>query len=123
MTAEVGDIRIRWESLVCLGKITVLAQQIENEGIFTFRKWNPDQVYAPIGEIIEDGGTEIEEEIDVYLGIKKLAIDKVYNREKDYDKILKEIQTEHPSQGVFYALILFILFLVNFFGQLQIFCG
>ena len=60
--------------------------------------------------------TENEKEIDGYLGIKRRSIDEVYNTEKPCNEILRDIHSENLSQGWSNALIVFVLFLANFFG-------
>lgn len=49
-TAELGDIRVKWQMVVC-SDVTFISQQMQNgEGEFTFRNWNPDKEDVPWGE-------------------------------------------------------------------------
>ena len=48
-TAHIGSFRVRYFYAPC-GPTTVLAQQINDDGTYTFRKWNPRMKDAKVGE-------------------------------------------------------------------------
>jgi hypothetical protein len=43
-----GDLRVRFSVVYC-GPTSVMAQQIQKDGAFTFRQWNPKNIDCPVG--------------------------------------------------------------------------
>ena len=48
-TAELGDIRVKWEMVECQN-VTFISQQMNNGEQFTFRNWNPEKEDVEWGE-------------------------------------------------------------------------
>lgn len=46
---EIGDLRITFLRVPC-GPTTIMAQQMQDEKHFTFRKWNPQKLDVPLNE-------------------------------------------------------------------------
>ena len=50
---HVGQYRVTFEYDTC-GPVTVIAQQVQNElGHHTFRKWNPEKINVPYGQMTD----------------------------------------------------------------------
>jgi hypothetical protein len=49
-TAELGDIRVKWQMVVCSDVSFISQQMKDKEGEFTFRNWNPDKEDVEWGE-------------------------------------------------------------------------